>query len=205
MPALVKAAQNDKDPEVRVSASLALLRIAPEDNVPLRFLIASLGNDKNGTAGPICAAESLEQLGARAKPAFDALVSATEHRDKFVRMSAIDALAAIDGKAAIKMLRRCMKDKDPQVRERASEALGKLGPLSAAAVEDLIVALDDDSDTLSFYVRQSAARTLGMIGPAAAAALPRLEQLSADSDDEEMQRIASVSVRQIRNSQRTNR
>ena len=204
-PALVNAAKNDDDPEVRVSAALALLRIDPEDNVPLRFLVASLGNDKKGTAGPMCAAEALEQLGERAKPAFDALVSATEHADEFVRMSAIDALAAIDGKAAIKILTRCLSDKDPQVRETASDALGTLGPLSAPAVDDLIVTLGDDSDTLSFHVRRSAARTLGLIGLAAAPALSKLEQLAADSGDEEMQRIASISVRQIRNSQRTNR
>ena len=126
------------------------------------------------------------------------VVHGTKHRDKFVRMSAVDAAAAIDPKRAVDVLRRSLKDNDAQVREAASEALGTLGPTAEPAVKDLIVALSDDSDTLSFYVRESAAKTLGLIGPQAVEAIPHLERLAANPKDKDLQSIAVKSLRHIR-------
>lgn len=159
MPLLRKAADTDEDPEVRVSAALALLRIDTKDDAPLRLLIAALGNDEQGTAGPECAADALQQLGARAKPALQALVAATNNKYEFVRMSAIDAIVAIDGEAAIDVLRGCLDDEDFQVRETASAALGTLGPLAAPAVPDLVLALADGDEEYNLF-RESLIRAI---------------------------------------------
>jgi HEAT repeat protein len=194
---LTEMAQTDEDPEVRVSAALALLRIEPHKDDPLKLLVASLSDDERGTAGPKCAAEALLQLGPKARSAIPTLVSATEHRDEFLRMAAVDALVAVGGKDAVPTLVRCLTDEDSQVREAACEALGSLGPHAASAVPQLIRVLVHDSDEL-YFVQTSAARALGEIGPSAAAAIPHLERLADESLDESMHTVVENALRKIR-------
>ena len=69
-----------------------------------------------------------------------------------------------------------LQDPDVEVRSRAAEALGKIGPEAAAAVPALTTALQDpDVD-----VRMEAAWALGCIGPEAAAAAPALSNALQD-------------------------
>lgn len=66
-----------------------------------------------------------------------------------------------------------------QVRRQACWALTKFGGDCAAALPDLIAALDDESDS----VRLGAAHALGTLGPAAAPAIPKLIEKLDDLQD----------------------
>jgi HEAT repeat protein len=186
----------DTDPEVRVSAALALFRIDNNSDA-MKTLIEALQNDERGIAGPEEAARSLAELGPKAAPAFDALIESLKHRHEFVRMSAVRAIRAIGGKKAVSVLMSTLKDKNPQVREAAAESLGELGPLSAPAVSQLVESLNDDDDVLSFYVRHAAAEALGKIGPSARSAIPHLERLQESDSDASVREIAADALKQI--------
>lgn len=191
--ALTIMALEDKDPEVRVSAALALLRIDTSNNSAMKFLIASLKNDKQGTAGPEAAAYAFQQLGPRAKSAFPDLIEATKHKDNGVRMNAIDSITAIDGKSAVKPLIDSLSDKDYLVRWAALRALGKLGPISAPSVPQIIIALNDDD----YLVSEAAAKSLGQIGPKAIAAITHLKEISESDRNDDLKKIAANSLKLI--------
>jgi HEAT repeat protein len=187
----------DTDPEVRVSAALALFRVDAGNADAMQELIAALKNDKSGTAGPEEAARSLAELGPKAAPAFDALTESLNHRHEFVRTWAIRAIRAVGGTKAVPVLLSALDDKNPQVREAAAEALGELGAISAPAVPQLIASLNEDDDVLSFYVQRAAAKALGNIGPAAKSAIPHLRQLVESETDEKLKEIAADAIKQI--------
>ncbi len=66
-------------------------------------------------------------------------------------------------------LSESLKDADPQAREAAALALGRIGPAAEAAVGPLVAAFSDDD----LYLRGAAAVALGQIGQAAVPALIR--------------------------------
>jgi hypothetical protein len=93
--------------------------------------------------------------------------------------AAAEALGRI-GAAAVPQLVAALRSEDPEVRLKAAEVLGRMGPEAAEAVEEL-VRLVDDPDV---RVRKAAIRTLGQIGPAAKDAVPVLMQrLLAPAED----------------------
>ncbi len=77
------------------------------------------------------------------------------------------------GKIGLSALIAALKDEDKEVRGRAANALGQIGPAAKEAVPALIAALKDE-DRL---VRLHAAWALGQIGPAA---IPALEAAARD-------------------------
>jgi len=72
-----------------------------------------------------------------------------------------------------------LQSEDGDVRERAAEALGGIGPGAEAAVPTLIKGLNDKSK----YVRGLAAKTLGRIGPGAKSAVPTLIKTLIDESE----------------------
>lgn len=93
--------------------------------------------------------------------------------------AAAEALGRI-GAAAVPHLVEALSSHDPQVRRKAVEVLGRMGPDAAEAVAALVPLLDDPDER----VRKAAIRTLGQIGPAAKDAVPALMQrLLAPGDD----------------------
>jgi HEAT repeat protein len=48
-----------------------------------------------------------------------------------------------------------LKDKDDQVRKKAAQALGKLGPEASSAVYEIIQALKDENVNVRFYATQA--------------------------------------------------
>jgi hypothetical protein len=89
MPALRKAA-NDSDAEVRQRAS----RIVEEIQTSLTYLLESLKD--NNPAVRREAAEGLERLGTKAKPAVAALTKALGDKNEIVREAVFNALLNID-------------------------------------------------------------------------------------------------------------
>lgn len=90
-------------------------------------------------------------------------------REWGVRQTATDSLARI-GLPALPALIAALKDPQADVRDRAAQALARMGPPAQEAVPALVAALNDTD----WRVRRSAARALGQIGPGAEAAVPAL-------------------------------
>ena len=67
------------------------------------------------------------------------------------------------GPAAVPILIKLLEDEDSDVRSTAAYALGKMGPAAKDAVPALITALTDEDENVRGY----AARALGYIGRAA--------------------------------------
>jgi HEAT repeat protein len=87
-----------------------------------------------------------------------------------------DSFAQENPPTEINRLIKQLTDKNPEVRQKAAFALGKIGPKAEAAVPALSKALKDEN----FDVRWSAAEALGEIGPKAEAAVPALIESLTD-------------------------
>jgi HEAT repeat protein len=199
--ALTYRMARDDDPEVRVSAALALLRLDSGNQGAMNALIAALASRECHRFGPGLpasedAAWALAQLGPKAAPAFTALTDALEHGNNLVRWRALSAIGAIGGKRAVLVLMAGLDDEDAWVRETAAQCLGKLGPLAAPAVPRLTLALQDES-VGAFSVSYSAAEALGKIGPAAQSAVAELQELAESSKNETLRELAAEAIERI--------
>ncbi len=111
----------------------------------------------------------LGDLTAHAAKLVPVLMKALGDSEAGVRGVSTRALAKI-GKPAVGAPIEALAGGNEQVRYRAAETLGLIGPDAAGAVPALIKALADKSAT----VRMHAARSLGRIGPGARDAVPAL-------------------------------
>ena len=149
------------------------------------------------------AAHALAALGPRATEAVPALLDAMSRPAAGIEFDvAVDRAIKAIGPAAVPGLAAALKSDDPTTRSCAAAALGKLGPHAAAAVGDLIAALERDPRSA---VRSTAAWALGAIGPAASAAVPALRKalgspnarLTSDPAQGELRVRAQVALTQI--------
>ncbi len=196
---LSKLMSDDTDPEVRVSATLALFRIDNDNAAVMPALIAELKDDTRGTAGPNAAASALETLGRKVAPAFHTLTeSLRRHQDDYIHCcNCMEAIRAIGGKEAVSVLLPVLENDDSLIRAAAAENLGELGPLSAQAVPRLIAMLCDEDDDWTYDDGLGAAEALGKIGAAARAALPDLRRLAETDSYKEMGETAAEAVKRI--------
>jgi HEAT repeat protein len=108
------------------------------------------------------------------------------------RSSAATALGKLGAKAkkAVPYLVKALKDKDIVVRDRAAQALEKIG---GDAVPDLIKALKDPDEV----TRRRVLNVIGNIGPDARDALQHVHELRSDPDEfvQEAARAAFVRIR----------
>ena len=77
-------------------------------------------------------------------------------------------------KPSVPALVKTIFDEDVDVRSRAAEALGRIGPDAGKAVPGLIAALADENG--EDHLQSAAADALGQIGPEAKSAVPILRQ-----------------------------
>jgi len=201
LPSLIAAA-GDTDANVRQNVVEALGRIGAQDpgvvpalaaalrdddyNVVL-FAITALRHVGAGAAEAVpalvevlpenpSAISALAAIGPAAQDAVPALVDvALEGINSDVTREAARALGDISDVAVATVTER-LGDSNSDVRARAAEILGVLGPRAASAVPPLAEALQDEIPA----VQSSAARALGDIGPAAEAALPQLREALAN-------------------------
>jgi HEAT repeat protein len=127
IPALRKAVANDRDPEMRVFAALALARIDLKDQRAVSAIIKELEVKGKRTAGPKAAINALAELGPKARSAVPALLRSLADDAPSIRIGAAEALAAIGDRAVIPALEGLLEDKDDFVREAARASLEKLG------------------------------------------------------------------------------
>jgi HEAT repeat protein len=114
---------------------------------------------------------------AKDEVALRTLIDALHDPNKTARSDAAGTLGISLGAAAepaVPALIRALWDQDNGVRDKAAEALGRIGPAARAAVPALIVALKTPGDDDAAY--SSTAEALGLIGPAAKEAAPFLKE-----------------------------
>lgn len=193
----LKGLLEDPDETVREAAAFALGKIGPPASVSAQTLLETrLAKDPS----PIVrrsAAFALGAMGQAGASSANALVRALDDADPRVRQNAAFALGQLGPDVIGRHTRQVaalLKDGDALVRRDAAVALGQGGPASAAAVPDLILALDD-ADT---GVRLNAALALGNIGPQADSALPALTRVIRDRlNDRDVWREAVIAVPKI--------
>jgi HEAT repeat protein len=170
LPLLTKAVAQD-DPDVTHEA-LAAAGPLGESAVPV--LIAAL----KAPHGHGHAAHLIGQMGPKAAPALDALVSALGDKDPEVRREVLFALASLGESAAPAegAIAKALDDPEPRVRAIAAYAEGRIGPKAQAEVPKL----RQEMQSADPIVRVSSAWALVHIAPndtqLTASALPVLMQ-----------------------------
>ncbi len=166
VPLLASMMNEEKDPELRRQASLALSKIGSASITAIDELTAALSDED--AAVRMNAAVTLQRLGPEAKTAIPALLKAIhdpENQHYF-------------GTYVV------------SVQEAAVLALGRIG--DPDVVPDLIAALDAPSvDRLPIAI----ARAIEQIGPEAKQAIPRLREMLSDEDLEVREAATRALVR----------
>jgi HEAT repeat protein len=119
------------------------------------------------------------------------LLELLEDRQPELRAEAVRTvgLLAREADRAVPALRLCLKDRSATVRERAAEALGRMGTPALPALRDALT--DKDAE-----VRKHGVLALGRMGAPAKVALPDLEKLRKDPD-EEVQSAAAEAITKL--------
>jgi HEAT repeat protein len=147
IPALERLLRTKRIPE----SALALAAVGPQ-TCPL--LARSLTN--SDPAIRAFSAAAVGYLGDDGRPLTGTLLQLTKDPDKWVRVSAVRSLGNMPSKLLLQPLIESLRDPEPLVRKAAAEAIGRLGPSGADAIEPLRTASTDNSQ----YVRQEVQRAL---------------------------------------------
>jgi len=194
LPVLTRAL-DDEDYFTRVAAIQGLGVMGADAKSAIPVLLATFTNERDPLYRPLlraCVARALGQMGAAAKPAVLELVRALEDSNHELRVAAAQALWQIEkNPAAIPVLIRGLRDS--LTRDKATDALGSIGPAAKAAVPYLVYSLRIMDYSSS---AEKAARALGQIGPAAKAAVPSLHEALHDFRPE-VRRAAAEALRKI--------
>ena len=119
-------------------------------------------------------------LSAVGEPAVNALITATQHQDWWVRAGAAETLGNIgtSARAAVPSLIQALQDKSERVRQLAAEALGTTSQKDSTAVPDLALSLQDENER----VRRNGVLALARLGPYAYQAVSVLQTVLGDNN-----------------------
>jgi HEAT repeat protein len=165
VPDLIDILQKEKTPELRKFAADSLAKIGPDAKDAVPALVKAV-KDMDETVKD-SAAKALGKIGKTAVPS---LIKALESKDEQERLTAAEALGLIgpDAAAAAEVLNKlAADDASNNVRQKATEALDKIGK---SPVPTLIAKLKDPDATK----RTSAVEALGGLGPKAKEAVVAL-------------------------------
>jgi HEAT repeat protein len=159
-----------------VACSVALVMISrscgapPEPSATVTELIQQLADPNPKVRWR--AAGSLGRLGAASQAAVPALVRTMHHPDANVADRAATALAQI-GTPALEALAKTLRDPSAAARARAARALARFGPEARAALPSLLIAAQENDETVSI----AALLALGEMESEAQSAVPALTKL----------------------------
>ena len=180
VPALLTAAMNDKDEEVRQIAQASLDQLRLSQPEALRLCAKQLKDSLHAEA-------ALRKSGPLAVPA---LIEALGADEPVTRLKAAGILAHLGepAAAAAPALTAMMQDKNPDIRLMAAKGLWNITKQPDPAVSALIQLLEakrlpghEDDETRRRFL-QTVIEALWRIGPSAQAALPALRDKAKDSN-----------------------
>jgi HEAT repeat protein len=130
----------DNDSDTRRAAAQALAEAGADAKPAAKALVAAL-RDKDMFVRRF-AAQALGEIGADPKDVVPALRAALNDARKEVQEAAATSLGKI-GKDGLALLTAAVKDgsREPEVRRKAAEALGAMGPEAKPAMKSLLEAL----------------------------------------------------------------
>ena len=152
VPALLEAAREDEDTNVRINAIGTLSAIHGES---METLLIEFLDDDDAQVRAAALRGLYDNPSADAAPKIARLL---RDEDVMTRRSAADVLGNMGSPDALPMLQQAATDEDPDVRSRIAFALGKIR--DTTAVPTLEGLLED----ASWEVRANAVQALGMIG-----------------------------------------
>jgi HEAT repeat protein len=190
---------------------LLLLVDEPDDSIRTSAILA-LGHVRGGAAeavptlvdelriGNLAALESLGRIGPAAAEATPVIIAELkeinlEHAPERAQPWVV-ALGNIGGEGAVPMLIGIVQTQEERIeggeqsmpalylRQRAVEALGRIGKGASEAVPMLVQLLEDKpgGDVVDFYFKAALIQALGRIGPEARAAVPVLRAIEQDPE-----------------------
>lgn len=178
------------DFNVRRSAARALEEKAPEARGAIDALIAALEDEDEYVRA--AAARALGNIGPEAERAIPELVKMMKNHAMIDRMAAAAGLGGIGPKAreSIPLLAEALgsQAEDHNVKYRAAEALGNIGP-------EAVPALAKTLKNNQYFVRRISARALGNTRAVSAVA-PLIEAL--EDDDRSVRSISAQALGKIR-------
>ncbi len=189
---LVRLYENDRAPEVRRAALVAIWRI----RVPGTPAILAKAIKIYEPGIRSAAANGFYWLGREALPAMDVLFEVIEHETEFglsERFSAAAALGKIGAPALPRLMKICDKEEDGVYW--AASALAQMGPEAAPAVPLLARLLREKGRDLREL--REYARALGAIGGAALPALPALKDFALSIGRDWLENVAFEATSRI--------
>ncbi|MDA1179700.1 MAG: HEAT repeat domain-containing protein, partial [Planctomycetota bacterium] len=213
----------DGDPTVRGASAAAIGTLDLEQPLVVQALTESL---KDADPQVVTAAlTSLGQIGAMAKGSANQVADLQGHSFTSVRSAVATTLSRMNAQpeTQIRSLVLLLKDREWEVRNAATVALGKLGPAARDAVPELFSLLSSDVDASAVRAtlheiddpdprtipmlldglksdnhrsRFMAVVLLGRVGPQARVALPALKLLAGEGK-EPFQKAVSRAIEQI--------
>lgn len=143
VPGLVKIIRTEKEPSLRHTAAVALVRIDKTQAGPAAPVLAEDLRNPDGRARHD-AIMLLVSIGAEGKEATPLLIELLHHKESYARHMAAHALGyGKDPRAAGPLLEAFEKDPEIVVKNTAIQSLGLLGPDAKAAVPALEARLKD--------------------------------------------------------------
>jgi HEAT repeat protein len=154
----------EKEADVRKEVATALGLYGKAAKAGVQPLVKVLADSDAGVRA--AAAEALGRIGADAKAGAPGLISLIKDADATVRAAAIFSLGRVepdDAAAAAAAIRPLVKgEADPELRKAAVTSLCLLGDRSAAVVQSIAAALQDENPE----VRQRTAQSMSKLGSA---------------------------------------
>ncbi len=157
---------DDADPEVRISAAVALQDFGPAAKSAVPALMKLLKSPRTPRDLQFQAADALVGIGG---PAVPALVRILKNRPLDPRLLAVRILGRMGPAAspAIPGLMAALEDPAWELRDRASATLGRIGSAAVPALEKAL-------ESPSLEIVEAAVTALGEMGAPAARAIPGL-------------------------------
>ena len=173
-------AEKLSDPNLRALAASVLSEIGPDAKAAVPELVKLLGTDDDATRIEVLLA--IAEIGPDAEAAIEPLLKTLRSPAAKGRAGAAYALAKIEAKSAIPVLKQTVKDKDELLRFASGWALVRFEPKNAEFVRIALPSLIKGLSHKIPVIRREVAEVLGMIGPAAKPAARELLRTLKDGN-----------------------
>ncbi|HLU49551.1 MAG TPA: HEAT repeat domain-containing protein, partial [Planctomycetota bacterium] len=156
VPALVAALERETIPQPKLAMIHALASFRPDANIAAKALIARVEDKDEEEQVRLRALEALGALSNPPRAVVNGLAKALGSPEASVRRSALTAIERIGAAAAdaVARLRAVLVEEvdAPDLRWRAADALGAIGPAARECVPDLIAAFESPDRDLRWSV-----------------------------------------------------